>query len=181
MLKRKPIWTAFITHRIRLLYGTKSTVLLADVQQYIFTSDYNSQTSPTGRLELNFWDSEGTAPCLLSLKYMLIESDAEEFVEAVRKLADDVTAIFSETYEILLQVKTVKESPSSSPSKKITALQEGSITIASSPERLGYCSPPTCIIIANLNLANVEQNKWKNDSVYGAPFLGPLGHMRGRV
>lgn len=147
-LKRKPIWTAFITHQILrptwLLRHSPRTVLLAGLQQYIFTSDYESQKTPTGAFELTFIKFSGTAPSLVSLMYMLIGSDAKAFVEAIEALVAQVHAFFSIRYETLLQATSVN----SRPFKQITTLKEGSITIVAMTGQKEYYPLPTCIIIA---------------------------------
>lgn len=64
-----PIWTAFITNQIRDAAWARRdgprVVLLADLQQFIFTTDYSPQKAPTGEIELTFSDSRGTVPVLV--------------------------------------------------------------------------------------------------------------------
>lgn len=60
---RTPIWTAFITHHVSSSrwmrkYDSK-TVHLADLQRYVFSSEYNPQLGPGGEHELVFTKIEG--------------------------------------------------------------------------------------------------------------------------
>ena len=65
-LKRKPIWTAFITHQIYTptwaSHASSTMVVLADLQQFIFTTDFDPQKTSTGKYELDFTSSSGTTP-----------------------------------------------------------------------------------------------------------------------
>ena len=65
-LKRKPIWTAFITHQVYTptwaSRASSKIVVLADLQQFIFTADYDPQKTSTGKYELDFTSSSGTTP-----------------------------------------------------------------------------------------------------------------------
>ncbi|KAF6239034.1 hypothetical protein HO173_002906 [Letharia columbiana] len=74
-LKRKPIWTAFVTHQIIsptwMSRDTPGVVHLADLQRYVFTEEYTPQRTPTGAHELTF----------------ILPTDAKDFVKAVKKLA----------------------------------------------------------------------------------------------
>ena len=58
MLKRKPIWTAFITHQLHsttwVTWDNSRVLHLADLHQFIFSDDYNPPKTPTGDLELTF-------------------------------------------------------------------------------------------------------------------------------
>lgn len=69
--KRTPVWTAFITHQLRApawaSYGGPGAVVLADLQQFIFTTDYNPQRTSTGKAELAFIKTTGMTPCLVDL------------------------------------------------------------------------------------------------------------------
>ncbi|KAL9584924.1 MAG: hypothetical protein Q9212_001826 [Teloschistes hypoglaucus] len=57
-LKGKPVWTAFITTHIEsrrwMRRENSKTIYLADLQQYIFSSEYNAQLGPAGQHELRF-------------------------------------------------------------------------------------------------------------------------------
>ena len=70
-LKRKPIWTAFITHQMLsptwLSRDSPRVIHLADLQEYIFTEEYNPQRTSTGQFELTFIHTEGKAPILVLL------------------------------------------------------------------------------------------------------------------
>lgn len=73
-LKRKPIWTAFITHQILsptwLSRVSSRVVHLAELQRYVFTDDYNPQKTASGAHELTFIDA----------------NDAKEFVKMIKEL-----------------------------------------------------------------------------------------------
>lgn len=61
---RTPVWTAFITHNVcssRWMhrFGSK-TIHLADLQRYVFSSEYVPQLGPGGEHELVFKKIEGT-------------------------------------------------------------------------------------------------------------------------
>lgn len=79
-LKRKPIWTAFITHQILsptwLSRDSPRVVHLADLQRYIFTEAYNPQKTPSGAHELTFIGS----------------ADAAEFVKNIKELVKKQTS-----------------------------------------------------------------------------------------
>ena len=65
-------------------------VLLADLKQFIFTNDYSPQTILTEEFELNFIMSSGTTLVnLVVLVYMLIGSDAQEFMAITQALRKD--------------------------------------------------------------------------------------------
>ena len=57
-----------------------------DSQQYIFTTDYNPQKTPTGASELNFIETSGIAPCLVDSRNVLIGSDVREFMKVIEEL-----------------------------------------------------------------------------------------------
>ena len=69
--KRKPIWTAFITHQILsfiwILRDSPKVFHLEDLQQYIFSDDYSPGTSPTGEFILYFRKFSGKVPILVGL------------------------------------------------------------------------------------------------------------------
>lgn len=73
-LRRKPIWTAFITHQILsptwMSRDSPRVVHIADLQRYIFTEEYNPQRTPEGAHELTFIEP----------------ADAKEFVKSVKDL-----------------------------------------------------------------------------------------------
>ena len=91
-LKRKPIWTAFITHQILsptwASRDSPGVIHLADLQQYIFAEDYNPQKTPTGAFDLRFTVDSGIAPCLVNFIEVLTGSDAREFMAVIEKLRD---------------------------------------------------------------------------------------------
>ena len=60
---------------------------LADLQQFIFTTEYNPQRTSTGKAELTFIKNTGMRPCLGGLVDMLIESDAKDFMKVVSGLS----------------------------------------------------------------------------------------------
>ncbi|KAL8690451.1 MAG: hypothetical protein Q9218_004105 [Villophora microphyllina] len=76
-LKRKPVWTAFITTHIEsqrwMRRADPRTIHLADLQQYIFSTEYNPQLGPVGQHELRFTSSK----------------DADDFMDRIDDLADD--------------------------------------------------------------------------------------------
>ncbi len=65
---RTPVWTAFITHQVQsrkwMKQVSSKVVHLADLQRYIFTTEYYPQLSPGGKHELSFIDSGGNIPFL---------------------------------------------------------------------------------------------------------------------
>ncbi|KAL8837596.1 MAG: hypothetical protein Q9170_002473 [Blastenia crenularia] len=64
-LKRTPVWTAFITTHIqstrwmRKAPGAPRIIHIADLQRYIFTTEYSPQLGPQGQHELRFVSSRG--------------------------------------------------------------------------------------------------------------------------
>lgn len=76
-LKRTPVWTAFITHQIasrdwmRRPRSNPRAVYLAELQQFVFTNEYNPQLGPDGAHELRFHSS----------------GYATEFIDAIEELA----------------------------------------------------------------------------------------------
>ena len=92
-LRRKPIWTAFITRQIHIpgwvSRDSKRVVLLADLERFIFTDEYSPQRTSTGESELTFILSSGTTLVyLVVLGYMLIGSDADDFIHNIEDLKD---------------------------------------------------------------------------------------------
>lgn len=86
-LKRKPVWTAFVTNQIRvpgwaLRYGRRE-VLLADLQQFVFMDEYNPQRTSTDEFKLTFFEVEGTKPALVVMIYILTRSDADDFMSSI--------------------------------------------------------------------------------------------------
>lgn len=63
-LERVPIWTAFITNQIHdpewARHDSPSVILLAELQPFIFTTDYSPQKASTGEFKLAFVVSSGT-------------------------------------------------------------------------------------------------------------------------
>ncbi|KAL8805807.1 MAG: hypothetical protein Q9182_001719 [Xanthomendoza sp. 2 TL-2023] len=76
-LKRTPVWTAFITTHIEsqrwMRKAGRKTVHLADLQRYVFSTEYNPQLGPQGQHELRFESSR----------------DADEFMDVIDELADE--------------------------------------------------------------------------------------------
>lgn len=70
-LERVPIWTAFITNQIRDPAWARrdgpGVVILADLQHFIFTTDYSPQKLSTGEFVLHFAIPSGTALDLTGL------------------------------------------------------------------------------------------------------------------
>lgn len=64
-------------------------VHFADLQRYIFTTDYTPQVAPGGKHELSFDRSSGIFPPSLFPGLVLISADATEFVDAITDLVDD--------------------------------------------------------------------------------------------
>jgi hypothetical protein len=70
--------------------ASPKVVHLADLQRYIFTTEYNPQVSPGGKHELSFNKASGTyqplssPPCCLYLA--LTRADATDFMEAIDDL-----------------------------------------------------------------------------------------------
>ena len=90
-LKRKPIWTAFITKQIIMpeWVSQKSArvVLLAELEQFIFTNDYSPPKTSRDEFELTFIEARGIVPVtLVVLVRMLIASDAEKFIKSIEDL-----------------------------------------------------------------------------------------------
>ncbi|MCJ1345946.1 hypothetical protein MMC31_004156 [Peltigera leucophlebia] len=77
-LKRKPIWTAFITHHVysnRWMRKIDSrTIQLAELQRYVFKSDYDAELDPDEQNNLSFLNS----------------SDAKEFWSTVLDLGHEL-------------------------------------------------------------------------------------------
>ena len=72
-----PLWASRDSRRV---------VLLADLQQYIFTTDYNPHKTSTGGFELTFVESQGTAAVLVNLLYVLMRLDAQDFMVCVEAI-----------------------------------------------------------------------------------------------
>ena len=89
-LKRMPVWTAFITHQIRVpgwaSRDIQRVVLLADIQQYIFTTDYVPQKTSSGAFKLTFIISSGIVATLVHFVFLLTSSDARDFVECLKEI-----------------------------------------------------------------------------------------------
>ena len=70
-LKRCTIWTAFITHQMFsptwLSRVSPRMIHLADLQKYIFTTEYSSPRTSAGIFQLSFIHTEGKAPILVRL------------------------------------------------------------------------------------------------------------------
>ncbi|MCJ1424320.1 hypothetical protein MMC29_002207 [Sticta canariensis] len=77
-LKRKPVWTAFITHNVCsnrwIRYFDSKTIHLADLQRYVFCSDYEPLLGPGGEHELVFKKTE----------------DRRDFEGVIEDLAEDL-------------------------------------------------------------------------------------------
>lgn len=71
--KRKPIWTAFITHQILsptwMSRDSSRVIHLAELNRCVFTEEYNPQRTHTGAHELTFIKRSGTIPLSLSLSF----------------------------------------------------------------------------------------------------------------
>ena len=90
-MKRRPIWTAFITRQIHMpkwaSWDSKKVVILADLQQFVFTNYYSPQYTSTGEFLLTFISSSGTTLLnLVVLVSMLIRSDADDFMASIEDL-----------------------------------------------------------------------------------------------
>ncbi|KAI4095456.1 MAG: hypothetical protein LQ339_007236 [Xanthoria mediterranea] len=76
-LKRKPVWTAFITTHVEsqrwMRQAGPKTIHLADLQRFVFAEAYTPQLGPQGQHELQFESSQ----------------DAREFMNRINELADD--------------------------------------------------------------------------------------------
>lgn len=63
-LKRKPVWTAFITHQIMsrswVAKPGPKVIHLADLQRFIFVDEYTPQLGPEGQHELTFKTRDDT-------------------------------------------------------------------------------------------------------------------------
>ena len=70
-LKRNPIGTSFITHQINsptwLSRDNPRVVHIVELQQYIFTEEYDPQKTTPGAFDLTFIMHRGTAPKLVDL------------------------------------------------------------------------------------------------------------------
>ena len=93
VLKMKPVWTAFITRHIRMpewaSWDSKRVVHLVELEQFIFTNDYSPPKTSKGEFELTFIEIRGITPVtLVVLVHMLIESDAEQFMDRIEELKD---------------------------------------------------------------------------------------------
>ena len=91
-LERKPIWTAFVTKQIRIpgwASRDSKRVILAELEQFIFTNDYSPPKTSKGEFELTFIEFSGiTLVTLVFLVHMLIASDAEQFMDSIEELKD---------------------------------------------------------------------------------------------
>ena len=88
--KNIPIWTAFITHQVRAqgwASFSQKTVLIFDIQQFVFTTEYNPQKTSSGALELAFTESSGTMPTLVHLVSLLTSSDARDFIRCLERIS----------------------------------------------------------------------------------------------
>ncbi|KAI4087149.1 MAG: hypothetical protein LQ344_006991 [Seirophora lacunosa] len=76
-LKRTPVWTAFITTHIhssrwmRKAASSSKVIHLADLQRFVFSTEYNPPLGPQGQHELRFISSR----------------DADEFMDSIDDLA----------------------------------------------------------------------------------------------
>ena len=70
-LKRKPVWTAFITHQIVsrswVTKPSSKVIHLADLQRFIFVDEYTPQLGPEGQHELTFTKKDGTRDFLRAI------------------------------------------------------------------------------------------------------------------
>lgn len=90
-LKRTPVWTAFVTTQLRSLrWASRNSkrVVLADLEQFVFTGDYNPPKNSKNELELTFVETRGIALVILRvLGSMLIRSsDALDFMRCIDEL-----------------------------------------------------------------------------------------------
>ena len=97
-LKRRPIWTAFVTNQIRVpgwaSWDSKKVVLLADLEQFIFINHYSPQRTSTGGFELTFIERRGiTLVILVVLVRMLIGLDAEDFMNTIQALIKNTQTV----------------------------------------------------------------------------------------
>ena len=97
-LKGKPVWTAFITKQIHMpgwvSRDSKRVVQLAELKQFIFSDYFSPQNTSTGVFELRFIISSGTTLVnLVVLVYMLIGSDAKDFMESIEDLRKDTQTV----------------------------------------------------------------------------------------
>ena len=93
--KMRPIWTAFVTKQIRIpgwaSWGNSRVVVLAELEQFIFTNDYSPPRTSKDEFELTFVESPGiTLVNLVILVHMLTESDAEDFMNSIKELQDSL-------------------------------------------------------------------------------------------
>ena len=91
-LERTPVWTAFITHQMRFPgWASRDRlrgVLLADIQQFVFTTDYNPQKTSSGAFRLTFITPSGTMATLVHLVILLTSLDARDFMECLQEVVD---------------------------------------------------------------------------------------------
>ena len=73
-LKRKPVWTAFVTHQITsrtwVSKPASQVIHLADLQRYVFVDEYTPQLGPEGQHELKFRSREDTRDFLRAVDEM---------------------------------------------------------------------------------------------------------------
>ena len=80
-----PEWVSRVSARV---------VHVAELEQFIFTNDYSPQRTSTGGSELIFIERLGiTLVILVVLVYMLIGSDAEEFIANIQALRKDTQKV----------------------------------------------------------------------------------------
>ena len=116
-IRRKPIWTAFITHQITssiwMSRDSRRVVHLAELNRHVFTDEYLPQRTHTGAHELTFIHTSGMFFFILlflpayfggreprglkrCINRVLIQvgfgADAEDFVENIKKLAKEEQA-----------------------------------------------------------------------------------------
>ena len=87
-LKRKPVWTAFVTTQIRVpgwasQHGPNK-VLLADLDQHVFVDEYDPQRTSTGEFKLIFPLIGGNTPALVIKLCLLIGSDTDKFLSTLK-------------------------------------------------------------------------------------------------
>lgn len=77
-LKRKPVWTAFVTHQISsrswVAKPSAKVIHLADLQRFVFADAYTPQLGPAGQHELTFRSRDDARDFLRAIDTLRAES-----------------------------------------------------------------------------------------------------------
>ncbi|KAL8736964.1 MAG: hypothetical protein Q9181_002160 [Wetmoreana brouardii] len=155
-LKRKPIWTAFITTHIEsqrwMRKVNSKTIHLADLQQYIFSTEYNPQSGPAGQHELRFVSSRDNG--------FILESNSTQPLEQAMSTPQESNSKPGEAQQYPPSTETGSSCPESLERKdnspeNLTQWQKILNAISYTPKRCRYdpTSPPRFSTSLNLLFA----------------------------